>query len=264
MGATSPSVAHRVNAERLVLAGWSRAILLQMAHPLIAAGVADHSSFRASPVASARRLHQTVRAMLGLSFGSEAERQRVIDEIRAIHRRVRGSLRTDVGTWPAGTAYSAEDPALLLWVHATVVESAILAYDAIVGEIEVADRDVYCRDAAGVAIALGARPADVPVDWSGLTRYINMVYASGVLAVGPDGRAVGTAVLRGRLSTLTGPVAWANRRLTAGWLPPAIREQYSLPWSDRHDRQFHRVLRSLRRMRAVMPPALALWPEARG
>jgi uncharacterized protein (DUF2236 family) len=257
------AIAHRVNAERLVLAGWSRAILLQLAHPLIAAGVADHSSFRASPVASARRLHQTVRAMLGLTFGTETARQRVIDEIRAIHRRVRGSLRTDVGGWRAGTAYSAEDPALLLWVHATVLESAVLAYDAIVGDIDAADRDAYCREAASVAIALGARRADVPVDWSSLTGYIATMYASGALAVGPDARAVGGAVLRGRLSTLTGPVAWANRRLTAGWLPPAIREQYGLPWSDRHDRQFHRVQRVLRRMRAVMPPVVALWPEAR-
>jgi uncharacterized protein (DUF2236 family) len=68
----SAIVAQRLNAERLVLLGWTRAILLQLAHPLIAAGVYDHSSFRATPWAAVSRLHATVRAMLALSFGTDA------------------------------------------------------------------------------------------------------------------------------------------------------------------------------------------------
>lgn len=70
------AVTARVNGERLVLLGWSRAILMQMSHPLVAAGVAGHSAFRANPIASARRLHHTVRAMLALTFGSDVERAR--------------------------------------------------------------------------------------------------------------------------------------------------------------------------------------------
>ena len=116
-------VAHRVNAERVVLLGWGRAILLQLAHPLVAAGVHDHSSVRATPWAAATRLHTTVRAMLALTFGTDAERQHALYGIQQIHRRVRGHLPTAVGAWAAGTAYSAEDPALVLWVHLTLLES---------------------------------------------------------------------------------------------------------------------------------------------
>src|SRR5688572_4623560 len=75
-------IAHRVNAERVVLLGWGRAILMQLAHPLVAAGVYEHSSFRATPWAAASRLHATVRAMLALTFGTDAEREHALHGIR--------------------------------------------------------------------------------------------------------------------------------------------------------------------------------------
>jgi uncharacterized protein (DUF2236 family) len=255
-------VSWRVNAERVALAGWTRAILLQVAHPLIAAGVVRHSSFRDNPVSSARRLHHTVRAMLGLTFGDAATHARVIEDIRAIHRRVRGQLTEAVGLFPAGAVYSAEDPALVLWVHATLIESVILAYDALVAPIGLTERDAYCREAAGVAIELGARPPDVPLDWRTLERYLSAQRESGAIVVGPDARAVATVLLQGRFSTVLGPIARANRILTAGWLPPDLREQYGLSWSDEHDRKFQRTVRRLRRLRRVLPDAMALWPEA--
>ena len=112
-----------------MILAWPRAILLQLAHPLVAAGVAEHSTFRAGPVTAAKRLHHTIRAMLSLVFGDEAAQARTIAAIRAIHKRVNGQLKTDVGPFPAGTRYSAEDPALLLWVHMTLIESVVFAHD---------------------------------------------------------------------------------------------------------------------------------------
>ena len=119
-------ISRRINAERLLLIAWLRAMLLQFAHPLIAAGVTEHSTFRGSTAAAFTRLRQTVGAMLSLTFGTDAERQASLDVIRAIHRRVNGTLTTGCGCIPAGTRYSAEDPALLTWVHATLVESMVL------------------------------------------------------------------------------------------------------------------------------------------
>jgi uncharacterized protein (DUF2236 family) len=256
------TVADRINAERVVLLGWSRAILLQMAHPLIAAGVAQHSSFNASPLASAQRLHHTVRAMLHLTFGDATAYERTLDGIRAIHRRVNGTLATAVGPFPAGTRYSAEEPALLMWVHATLIESAVLTYDALVGPVSGADRDQYCREAAPVAIALGAHASEVPPTWQAMTDYIARTHASGVLVVGADAQAIASAILRGRLTAMTGPAAWLNRRLTAGWLPPGIRAQYGLDWSPRRERQFARALRVVRALRRATPRMLAHWRVA--
>src|SRR5918996_1999556 len=111
-------VLSRVNSERVVLLGWSPAILMQLAHPLIAAGVLQHSTFHGGAFAAVARLHHTVSAMLSLTFGDQERRAAALSGIKAIHRRVHGTLPVSAGLFPAGTAYSAEDPALLLWVHA--------------------------------------------------------------------------------------------------------------------------------------------------
>lgn len=103
------TVSERINAERIGLAGWSRAILLQLAHPLVAAGVAEHSRFREGPLRAAMRLHHTVRAMTRLTFGTPAEYDAALQGILRIHRRVHGRLQTAVGPFPAGTSYTPSD-----------------------------------------------------------------------------------------------------------------------------------------------------------
>jgi uncharacterized protein (DUF2236 family) len=256
-------VAHRINGERLVLLGWSRAILLQMAHPLIAAGVVDHSSFRASPLTAARRLKETIRAMLGLTFGDDDAHARVVGRILAIHRRVNGRLRERVGSFPEGTPYSAEDPELVLWVHATVIESTVLAYEALVGPLSATDRDTYCDEAAPVAVELGARADEVPRTWDALLRHLGSVSSSGVLAVGADARVVAGALLYGTLSPVTKPLAWGNRLITVGWLPPPIRAAYGLAWDPADERWLARVLGAIRRLRRITPAFAARWPAAR-
>ncbi len=104
--------------------------------------------------------------MLALSFGTDAEREHALHGIRTIHTRVNGHLPEAVGVFPAGAAYSAEDPALVLWVHLTLLESIPLAYERFVGTVSAEERDSYCAESAWVATALGARPADVPVTWA--------------------------------------------------------------------------------------------------
>ena len=256
-------VSRRVNAERIVLLGWSRAILLQLAHPLVAAGVAEHSSFRGGPFTAAARLHHTVRSMLALTFGDDSRRGAAIEGIRAIHRRVNGRLPATVGRFAAGTRYSAEDPDLVLWVHATLLDSLPLVYERLVAPLVGDERDRYCAEAARVAIALGAREADVPRTWVELGRYLDAAYASGTIAVGRQARDLASAVLAPPLAAFVAPVAWANRVVSVGLLPPDLRAQYGFTWSDAHDRTLHRTERAIRAMRRGLPTSLAWWPEAR-
>jgi len=254
----------RVNAERLVLFGWGRAILLQLAHPLVAAGVYDHSSFRATPWAAATRLHATVRAMLALSFGTDAERQHALYGIQQIHKRVNGTLPTTVGIFAAGTPYSAEDPALVIWVHLTLLESVLMIYELLVGPVGGAERDTYCADAAWVALALGADPRDVPHTWADTRAQIARTYATGAIAVGPQARELARAVLAPRVASLIPPAGWLNRLITTGLLPPHIRDQYGFPWDGRRQRALDRAVPAIRSLRQRLPDRLALWPEARG
>src|SRR4029453_18844867 len=104
------TVTERVNGERLILLGWGRAILMQLAHPMVAQGVADHSSFRDTAFTRVRRLHETIRAMLDLTFGDAAASDAAVARINAIHDRVHGQLAEDAGPWTAGTPYSATGP----------------------------------------------------------------------------------------------------------------------------------------------------------
>ena len=257
-------VSRRINGERLLLVAWVRAILLQLAHPLIAAGVAEHSTFQGSTGAAFARLRQTVEAMLSLTFGAEVEREAALEVIRAIHRRVNGTLPDACACFPAGTRYSAEDPALLTWVHATLVESSVLVYQQLVEPLTPAERDRYCDDAAEVAVALGAFPHDVPRSWDAIRVYLERRYESGEIVVGqqaltlaasfvaPGGRRLSRALLTPVLSMLA-----------AGLLPARVRAQYGFGWNRRRERRFRRTMVLLRLMRRALPISLTQWRRAR-
>jgi uncharacterized protein (DUF2236 family) len=256
------ATARRINAERLVLLGWSRAILLQFAHPLIAAGVYDHSAFRANSWVAARRLRQTVRAMLALTFGRQADAERTIEHIRAIHRRVRGELACPVGPFPAGTPYSAEDPALVMWVHATLLESVPLFYELLVGPLGESEHDAYCRDAASVAVALGASANDVPMSRRALLAYLGRAYSSGQIVVGAQARELAARVLA-PFGKWAAPATLFTRLLTVGTLPAHVRRDYALVWTSRDQRIFELVVPQVRLIRKIVPRATATWRPAR-
>jgi uncharacterized protein (DUF2236 family) len=258
------AISRRINGERLLLVAWLRALLLQLAHPLIAAGVAEHSTFRGSAAAGFARLHQTIGAMLAITFGGPIERERTLEGIRAIHRRVNGTLAAPCGVFAAGTAYSAEDSTLLVWVHATLVESILLAYEQLVRPLTPADRDRYCADSADVAVELGARADAVPRSWAALRAYLDEGYASGRVAVGPQAVTLAAALLspfESRLGNrLVSPVA---SLLAAGQVPPLVRAQYGFTWDCRRARRYGRMMTVLRLARRFTPSRLALWKIAR-
>jgi uncharacterized protein (DUF2236 family) len=246
-----------------VVLGWSRAILLQLAHPLVAAGVAEHSSFGSGGLTAVARLHHTIRAMLALVFGDAAARLAALDGIRAIHRRVHGRLPSAAGPFPAGTRYTAEDPDLVLWVHATLLESIPLVYELMVQPLTIRERDVYCDEAASTAIDLGARPNDVPRTWGATLAYLERMYQTGAIVVSGQARMLAARVLSPPFAPLVAPASWVNRLVTAGLLPGPLRQQYGLDWTARHERSLRLVSRSIRGTRRAMPRLVALWPEAR-
>ena len=247
-----------------MLVGWGRAILLQLAHPLIAAGVHEHSSFRATPLAAVTRLRQTVHAMLSLTFGSEAQREHTLEGIRRIHRRVNGQLPEAVGAYPRGTPYSAEQPELLLWVHTTLLESILLVHDLVKPPLTTAERDAYCADAAPIAVALGVREAEVPRRWTEIQHHLDTTYASGAIAVGSQGRELAGALVGAPALRLLPFAGVIHRTLTVGLLPAHVRPLYGLAWSPEDQRRLERLLPRLRTIREWTPEPLALWKEARG
>lgn len=257
------TIAERINSERVVLIGWNRAILLQLAHPLVAAGVLEHSAFRGSVAQAAVRAHHTVSAMLALTFGDEARRKAAVEGIRSIHRRVHGRLPIDAGRFPAGTPYSAEDPALLLWVHATLIDSVADIYDRVVAPLSPDELDQLCREAAPLVADLGGDDASTPRTWKALQAYMEGVYADGTLEVMPAARQLGHAVLAPTVAGVPLPLAGLNRLVTAGLLPPAIRAAYGFTWNEARERRFERALAVVRTARRILPATLTHWRDAR-
>ena len=161
---------------------------MQLAHPLVAAGVAEHSTFRDGPAANVKRLHSTVRAMLDLSFGSPEDIRRAVGHINAIHDRVHGTLREAAGRFAAGTPYSAGDPELLIWVDATVRDSMLLAYELFVTPLSAADRDQFWTEGDDITTALRV-PAGARIQSPDQFRgYLADLEANGSLAITTEAR----------------------------------------------------------------------------
>ena len=215
------SVTWRLHGERLSVLAWPRAVLLQIAHPGIAGGVANHSTFRGSTLAPYGRLISTVCAMRTLTFGSDEAARLVAARINAIHDRVRGSISHTAGA-PA-LEYSARDPRLLAWVHVTLIHSTLRVYERLVEPVTPADRDGYCEEAAAVASWFGVPEAAIPRGHAALEAAISEMLESGELRSTSEAGALAREVLHPPLAWLGGPVGRFVRRLTIGELPPAIR-----------------------------------------
>lgn len=257
-------VAHRVNGEAVVVLGWGRAILLQVAHPLVAAGVRGHSGFDAGPRAYVRRMRRTIGAMLSLTFGTESEIQRTADRINAVHRRVRGRLDRTVGRYPTGTPYDASDPALLAWVHATLVDSQLRTYALFVGPLTADDQDRYCAETADVGPLLGVPSDALPTTRAELDAYLAEMEQGDLLAVGETARALASVLLAPPGRQWVAPAFWLGRLVTVGLLPPAIRDAYGFAWSAHQVRALRASAAVLRTARRVTPPVLWKWPAAVG
>ena len=143
-----------------------RALLVQALHPLAMAGVNQHSDWRRDPVG---RLAATSSYLATVSFGDRAAAGRAAARVRRIHEHVSG---TDPVT---GRPYAASDPALLLWVHATLVESTMVACELFGTPPAPADGDRYVSEMAVAAQLVGIPAALVPSDLAGLRQYLSSV-----------------------------------------------------------------------------------------
>lgn len=256
------SISWRINGEVIVLIGWGRAILMQLAHPLIAAAVAEHSSFRRSGLAGVQRLISTVRAMLALTFGTDEEAVDAAAGINAIHDHISGRLGESAGALDAGARYAAHDPQLLRWVHVTLIDSILMAYERLVAPLSAAERDRYCAEAAIMEPLLGMPHGWLPRTSAQLARCVDE-RMRGVVTPGPRSRELGRAVLFPPGWRLAWPVFRAAQVMTIGLLPPPVRDAYGFTWTDRDARALNRWTRILRQAHGALPRLLRQWPPAR-
>ena len=241
------SVAWRVNREAALLLGGGRALLMQVAHPKIAAGVAEHSDFQRDPMA---RLNRTLELSLALSFGTAAEVRSAARQINRVHEGV------------VGTDYSALDPDLLLWVHATLVDSAIVAYRTFVGPLSPVEADAYYQQTKAGGSLLGIPKARFPRRFGDFREYLEAMLAG---PVQPDatGRRLAAAVLRPPIRKLPPFLFLPARVITAGLLPEGLRAAYGLSWGRTSRTLFAAARLTIPRLVAAAPERLRVVPQAR-
>jgi uncharacterized protein (DUF2236 family) len=247
----------------VLLAGWGRAILLQLAHPLVARGVAEHSAFLTERRGRLARLHRTLSAMLALTFGTPDEAAHVARTINAIHDRVHGGIDGPPDADGRHRRYSAHDPELLSWVHATLVDSFLLTYELFVAPLTAGERDRYCAESSGIEPLLGIPAGMVPRTTEQLRRYMDAMLASGEIAVTDTARRLAREVVNPSGVGIVRPLLALARLPTLGLLPPAIRRAYGFAWSPGRERALRFLAAVSRHAIPVLPSALRHWPAAR-
>ena len=245
------SVARRVDRELFLLLGGIAALLMQVAHPLVAAGVERHSDFARDPIG---RLRRTLNTTLAIVFAEPAEARAALRRIDRRHGPVRGSL-------PDGRGYDARDPDLLLWVQATLVLTSLRLYEAVAGPLSASDRDAYWQETKPVATLLGIPHDRQPETLADLERYVRAMLASDAR---PDETSVRVArqVLR-PLAWVPEPVYWPSDALAAALLPAALRAPLGLRYGLPERLFFAVVIAAARILRAILPMRLTVVPQAR-
>ena len=239
------SITRRVNRENILLLGGGRALLMQLAHPKVAAGVDEHSDFRAHPI---RRLRRTVLMTMAIVFGDRDTALAAARAVNQVHGRVRGR------------GYRALDPNLLLWVHATLIDSALVTYEAFVRRLNASEREDFYQESKLAGELLGIPHERFPQRLSDFRLYMQRMVSGGEVYVTPRAQELAQLVLRPPLRLVPGPVMVPFEVVTTGLLPAVLREAYGLAWGRRQQRAFKLAVAAVPRIVALTPPVLRVWP----
>jgi uncharacterized protein (DUF2236 family) len=246
-----------VDREALLVLGVGRALLLQLAHPLVAAGVADHSDFQGDFFG---RLAQTLDTLNTLVFGDREAAMVPVQRLDAIHQRVGGVIRKPVGAVAASIPYEAADPALRLWIQATLIDTKLLVYDRFIRRLAAAEQAAYYADARALARRLGIPEPLVPPTLEAFRRYMAGMLACEHIAVRATTRTLTHMVFHLSSAMHHHPIGAVVQFVTVGLLPPKIRDQYGYRWSPVYERALRAVAVAVRRAVPVLPRGSASSP----
>ncbi len=279
------SEAWRLNREAALLLGAGpMAVLLQIAHPLVAEGVAQHSTFTTDPWA---RLVGTLRSYLRIVYGSGPTARSEIRRLNGLHRSVAGPVSDPVAAARFGGAYTARDPELSLWVHATLVWATLVTVERWLGAVGREERAGFYGETLVVGRLFGVPDARLPPDVEAFEAYIAAM-------LGPDGpvhpsdvsRDLARAILhpplapvveRGALARRLGAASRPAGRVlrlaprsaltpllvpAVGLLPASLRAEFGLPWGPAERAIDAWLTTGWRLWRPVFPPSVRWFPQA--
>lgn len=252
------SMIWQIDREMALLLAGGRALLLQLAHPKIAAGVAAHSRFQENPLA---RLQRTMNAMWSIVFDDCQQARATLLRVKDTHQQVRGAVGAGEAM-PAGTRYDARDVHLLLWVHATLIDSALLAYNLFVKRLSADEKFRYYGDAKKLGGLFDIPEAAMPATLAEFNAYFDGMLGGNTLSVGPSARSLAQDILYPQPAILR-PAGPLFRVVTAALLPERLRQAYDLKWNRRRATVFSLFATIVRYSLPLAPRFLRVVPNAR-
>ena len=248
----------RIDREMILLLAGGRALLMQLAHPKIAAGVAHHSRFQADPLA---RLQRTMGTLWSIVFDDRSSACAALERVKKLHGRIRGSVPHGESSY-AAEIYDARDIDLLLWVHATLIDSALAAYDLFVKPLTAQEKSLYYDDSKKLAALFEIPQTRLPPTLSEFGCYMETSLTRGGIQVGPTAKKLAEEILYLRPWFLR-PAGPLLRLITEGLLPVSLRKAYGIDWNKSKDRRFRLCAKAVRFLVPVTPSWLRVAPNAR-
>ncbi len=242
------SLTWRVDREAAVFLGAGRALLLQLAHPWVAAAIAEHSRTFADPIG---RFHQTFNTVFTMVFGTLDQALAAARRLHRRHAAVTGILPWTAGRFAAGSLYRANEVSALRWVHATLVETALLTHDLVLPALTNSEREKYWVEARLFAALFGVRQADLASNWTSFTAYNEAMSRSDILTVSPAARKIAEQIFSGRATKLRVPKWYLA--LTTHLLPERLRGEFGLTFGEREQRSMNLALALIRRLYPRLP-----------
>ncbi|MEM7532833.1 MAG: oxygenase MpaB family protein [Chloroflexota bacterium] len=259
------SVSWQVARERFLYLAGIRTLLMQVAHPRIARAGVEHSNFYIDPVGRFQRTFATVHAMV---FGTQQQAIHAADRLYAIHQQIKGPLAVSpqgqdeyvdihanantnpnsnsdnqgvsVANLPDTGLYDATDSHLLMWVYATLIDSAILISQQVVPPDQWVDWDAYYQESKKFALLCGVQPDILPATRTDFHTWVQNMVESDEITVTQEARHINKVLLTASpMSRVLSPVMEA---LTAGLLPPKLRAAYDYRWDAQVERSYDRYL----------------------
>ena len=218
------SVAWQIGADLGLFIGGGRAALLQLAHPFVAHAIDQHSSTRSDVVG---RFQRTFKNVFAMAFGELDDAFTAARRVHAVHAHINGTIAAQIGGWPAGTRYHANDVDALRWVHATLVDTTLVVRERLFGALPVDLKDRYVVEMNRFAALFGIPRTLLPDSWAAHAAYMARMLASDRIAVAPCAREM-AKFLVGRGVAHQPPLGRIGEAVTHALLPPRIAEQFEL------------------------------------
>lgn len=252
------SLAWRTGAEASNFVGAGCAVLMQLAHPYVAHGIAEHSTALTD---IRQRFVGTFESVYRMTFGTRAEALASARTIHQVHSHVHGTLDAPIGRLPAGHRYHANEVSALRWVYATLVSTSMAVHTEAGLRLSRDERAEFYCESKNFALLFGLTEPMLPATFADFEMFVHEQIHSDSIVVSRPARDIARYLMTAPIRSLE-PAFTIYRAVTAKFLAPKLRRAYGLPFGTREAVLAKVALAALKPLRSLSPAGVRLMPDA--